>query len=110
LGLTGLPALLALFGQLEVPPETRGEGVEQRWPGQGAQGAVQLLDGFRRQLQLGLAITTTNRARPPLDCLQQVLKCRIHTGDTYEYRASPTFLKHLKSDGPCRLPGGQVRR
>jgi hypothetical protein len=33
---------------LEAPPETLGEGVEQR-PGQAAQGAVQLLDGLRRQ-------------------------------------------------------------
>ena len=33
---------------LEPSPETLGEGVEQR-PGQAAQGAVQLLDGLRRQ-------------------------------------------------------------
>jgi hypothetical protein len=35
-------------GHVEAPPETLGEGVEQR-PGQAAQGAVQLLDGVGRQ-------------------------------------------------------------
>jgi len=39
-------------GYLEPPPETLGEGVEQR-PGQAAQGAVKLLDGVGRQGHLG---------------------------------------------------------